>query len=206
MALTQRPENPVAPGAESSAQNNGQQDGQSPRSTPADSLVEAAAARLADEAGSGRLLLSDIRTAWLIANEARHRIISQLFGIPREQENLLTLVAALMMAEAIRERLHRLNEIPGVPSFGDAMLEASSVNEVLCAIAGPASRQTPMVGALIALAMLGHGARPGVARALHGLSGSAHGGAVHFHHRYGYLVDPGHWRRRRAMKRGERPR
>jgi hypothetical protein len=206
VALTQHPEKLAEPGAEGFAQTNAQKNGQPPASTPTDASVEAAAIRLVDDASAGRLLLSDIRTSFLIANEARHRIISRLFGIPREQENLLTLVAALMMAEAIRERFHRLQETPPLPSFGDGMLEAMSINEALCTVAGPASRQTPMMGALIALALVGHGLRPTVAKALHDLRSSAQFGAVHFHHRYGYLVDPGHWRRRRAMNRGERPR
>ena len=45
--------------------------------------------------------------------------------------------------------------------------------------------------------MIGGTARSG----LHGLRGSGHIADVAFHKRYGYLIDPGHWRQRRAQRR-----
>ena len=71
------------------------------------------------------------------------------------------------------------------------------LREALCRVAGPDARDTPALASLLAIAVIGATARSG----LHGLRGSGHSADVAFHKRYGYLVDPGHWRQRRAQRR-----
>lgn len=161
----------------------------------------AAAIGLAEEFGNSRLLLSDIRTTFLIANEARHRVIARLFPVPRDQENLLTFVAVLALADALREWWRRLHRVPGVATFGDVFLAASAAREVLYNLAGPSSREPPMIGDLLALAVVGGAAGPAVVKSLHGIRSGSHRMSVGFHNRYGYLIDPGRRRRRRAQMR-----
>jgi hypothetical protein len=173
-----------------------------PAPAPAHAAVRAATAvGLAEEFGNSRVLLSDIRTMFLIANEARHRVIARLFAVSRDEENLLTFVAALALVDALRERWRRLHRIPGVAAFGDGFLGASAVREVLCSIAGPSSREPQMNGGLLALAVAGGMAGPAIVKSLHGIRSGSHRMSVGFHHRYGYLIDPGHRRQQRAHTR-----
>jgi hypothetical protein len=175
---------------------------QQPTSQPIGVLADAVArAARIDELAGSRRLLSDMRTTFLLVDEARHRTIARLFAIPKDQENLLTLVVALMLAEAASEKLNRFRSMPGVPSLGDGLLGLGSLREVLCGVAGPASRETPTTAILLMGAVLAGGAGPAVVKSLHGLRSSSHRASVGFHHRYGYLVDPGHWRQRRANRR-----
>jgi hypothetical protein len=62
---------------------------------------------------------------------------------------------------------------------------------------GGVRRSVFALGTLLAIAVIGGTARSG----LHGVRGSGHQADVAFHQRYGYLVDPGHWRARRAKRR-----
>jgi hypothetical protein len=75
------------------------------------------------------------------------------------------------------------------------------VREALARVAGPDSRDTPLLSSLLAIAVIGGAARSG----LRGIRGSGHSADVAFHRRYGYLIDPGHWRSRRAERRNAKP-
>ena len=54
------------------------------------------------------MFLSDLRVGVLLANEARYRTLERFFGIPREQANLATLVAAPTLADAVRNTTREL--------------------------------------------------------------------------------------------------
>src|SRR5579884_3525336 len=54
--------------------------------------------------GGARLLLSDVSTARVLLNEARYRTIERLFGVPRENAGLLTLVALGTLAAGVRAK------------------------------------------------------------------------------------------------------
>lgn len=148
--------------------------------------------------GSPGQLARDLRITYLLVNDARHRLLARLFGVPQEQDAMLTAIVVLMLANAARTRARRLTRLPGLPSAGDGMLGVASVREVLGAIAGPSVRDMPGSGTLLTVAFLGAATVPLVRRSLHDVRSSSHRMSVGFHHRYGYLVDPGHWRRRRA--------
>lgn len=148
-------------------------------------------------AGGGTQLEGDLRVALLFMNEARYRALERLFGCPKDQANLLTLVVALALVEAMRERWQRFSRRPMVPSGGDTMLGMASVRELLVGVAGPRLRETPQLGTLLVVAFVGRTAGPTVIRLSRGMrSGLGHlnGG---FRRRYGYLVDVGHRRQRR---------
>ena len=158
----------------------------------------AATARPREEFDGPHLLLADMRTAFLLLNAARHRVIAGLFGIPKEQENLLTLVAVLMLADSTHRKAVRLMRGPLLSSADEAWVGAASLRELLCGVAGPSSRKTPMTGTLLTIAVVGGALSPAIVKSLHGIQSSSHRLFVGFHGRYGYLVDPGNWRARRA--------
>lgn len=149
-------------------------------------------------AGGIRLLLSDVRVAGLVLNEARYRALEQLLGVSRDQANAATFVMVLMLAESLHEKGTRLR--PALPSLGDTALGLSTVREGIYGLAGPSTRDTPLVGTLVSLALVAAIARPGVRAAVHGVRSSSDRMRVAFRHRYGHLV---HHARRRT--RGAHP-
>jgi hypothetical protein len=163
--------------------------------------VDAVVAGLAEEFGGTRLLVSDVRTAFLLVNRARHLAIQRVFGLSAAEDNLLTFVVAVMAANAVRDNARRLILDGPVPSAADWLFGSGSLRELLCSVAGPAARDTPQLGTLLTIAVVAAGVRPVVAKSLHGIRSSSHRMTVGFHHRYGYLIDPGHRRERRAQRR-----
>ena len=80
-------------------------------------------------------------------------------------------------------------------AFGDKIevyltleITESALRESIYSVAGPASRDTPLVGSLIALAVLGGLVRPGVARSVRGMKASSRRMHTMFLGRYGHLV------------------
>lgn len=149
----------------------------------------------------GTLLVGDARTAWLLFNHARHEAIHRVFGLPPEQDNVLTLLALGLMAGAVHKGYRRLMEGPPFPIGADWALGGAGLSEAAAGVAGPASRKAPMLGTLLLAAMAAGAARPLLRKTLGGLSRGERQVSFDFHRRYGYLVDPGHWRQRRAERR-----
>jgi hypothetical protein len=84
--------------------------------------------------------------------------------------------------------------------MGDLLIGAALLREALWDVAGPASREATPLGVLLIIAFAGGAARRALHRSSHHVGGISHRMTVGFHHRYGYLVDPGHWRARRAQR------
>ena len=124
----------------------------------------------------------------------------RVFAIERKDVNLLTLIALLVMAERTQATTRRIRSRRG-PTMAEDFMGFGMIREALCRVAGPDYRDTPLLSSLLAIAVIGGAARSG----LHGIRGSGHSADVAFHRRYGYLVDPGHWRSRRAQRREARP-
>jgi hypothetical protein len=160
--------------------------------------------RLEDVTGAN-LLLSDLRVGYLLLSELRYRAMARAFGLSRSQANLATLAALLTLAEAAHDRAGSYLRAPGAPSALSSSVGAAGVSAVLRSVAGAPSSDVPGAGALLAIAVLGGAVAPTVIRSLHGVRTESHRLALDFHHRYGYLIDPGHWRQRRAHRRGEAP-
>src|ERR1700729_721036 len=138
------------------------------------------------------MLLVDLRGGLLLLNEARCRTFERVFGVRRDQVNLTTVIALLLVAESIQRRSERLKPGRG-PSVTDYAIGAGAIRESIYGIAGPASRDTPLVGTLILLAILGGLVRPPVIRSIHGMKSSSRRFHTMFLGRYGHLV--GHSRR-----------
>ena len=116
-----------------------------------------------------RALLYDARLTLAVLRRARYPVLSRMFGVSREQSNLLTLVLALTAANATYDTLHRIIRRPWPLSGADTGIAAFLVREAGFGIAGPKAREVQFFGALIAVAGIGRLALPGVRSALHGV-------------------------------------
>jgi hypothetical protein len=142
-----------------------------------------------DGVGGARLLVSDVRVAFLLVDEARYQAVKRLFGVPRDQSWIVTLIALALLAQAAHEKLDQMLRGPGGPTGADAALGAAALREFLIWIPGPSSRDDPLVGTLMLIAVAGALVRPGLSRAAHGVRGAAsHRARQSFNHRYGPLL------------------
>ena len=138
------------------------------------------------------MLLVDLRGGMLLLNEARCRTVERMFGVRRDQVNLTTVIALLLVAEQVHRRAERLKP-PRRASLADLAIGGGAIRESIYGVAGPASRDTPLAGTLIVLAVLGGLVRPPVVRSFHGMKASSRRMHTMFLGRYGHLV--GHSRR-----------
>jgi hypothetical protein len=154
-----------------------------------------------------KLLLTDARVAFLLANDARYRMLERRFGIPREQANVATVVGALIAVETSQRMATRTRTVVQArrsQTPTDALLGMGAMREGMRAIAGPTAADEPLFGTLLMLAILARPARRIALRTAHGVGGSMRRLDTSFRNRYGYLVDPGHLRERRSERRRAR--
>jgi hypothetical protein len=141
-----------------------------------------------EDVGGARLLVSDVRVALLLLDEARYRVVNRLFGVERDQSWLVTLIALAVLAQAAQEKSDQMLKGPGGPTRTDMAFGAVGLRELLTWISGPPSRDTPLVGSVVTIAVLGALARPGLTRAAHRIMTSSHHAKASFNHRYGHLL------------------
>ena len=156
-----------------------------PMSTVANPPVTASVDR--SEFGGFRLLLSDLRTAWILLAEADYRCLAKIFGVRRDQTTMVTLIGAMMLAEAVRTGVAKAFEGVARPSLKDAALTSGVVKEGLHMIAGPSSRDVPL-GSLIAIVLVTKFSRPAVRQSAHAIRSASHLAHEEFIHRYGHLL------------------
>ncbi len=154
--------------------------------------MSAASTAAGQQTGGTQMLLVDLRGALLLLNEARCRTVERVFGVRRDQVNLTTVIALLVVAEQVHRRTERLKPSRRA-NVADYAIGVGAIRESILGIAGPASRDTPLVGTLIVLATLGGLLRPPVIRSIHGVKTSSRRAHTMFLGRYGHLV--GHSRR-----------
>ena len=128
--------------------------------------------RSPEHLSSGRLFVGDTVVASRLLNEARHRIMYRVFGMPREHSNLMTLFVIAAFVRA----LQRAAATPGTQvrkarssptAVGDTMIGAAVAKETVNSIAGHPARDTPSAAALIALAMTVYTLRAAIKRLVH---------------------------------------
>ncbi|HSO98696.1 MAG TPA: hypothetical protein VLP43_07070 [Solirubrobacteraceae bacterium] len=160
-----------------------------------------------EEFGGGTLFLADARTAFLLINHARRQAISRLVGVTGDNANIVTLIGIMILAQAARDRGRRLVAPGGPPTAADGLLGAAVFRELLADAAGAAARETPLTSTLLLVAVASSSlARRAILRSATGAIRSAsHRVGAGFHHRYGYLFDPAHLRKRRAQRHTEEP-
>ena len=118
------------------------------------------------EFGTGRLILADSRLAFHVVNQLRHLALRRMFGVSREQANLLTFVLAAGAADAAYLAARHAVRAPLGLSGTDAALGGLVLRESALGLAGPASRGAPWFGTLLAFAVLRGVVRPGMRRAV----------------------------------------
>jgi hypothetical protein len=122
------------------------------------------AAPAPEKFGTTQLFLADSRLALLVLNYARLAVIRSVFGVSREQANLLTFVLALGAAETAYATASRVLRTPLRVREAHVGIAALALRETALGIAGPAARETPGFGPLLAVGVLGGLALPAVRR------------------------------------------
>jgi hypothetical protein len=138
------------------------------------------------EVGGARLFASDVQLVLLATGEVRSRVLTGVFGIPRNQQSALVSVIAIGALATGARALVRLPRLGLRPSLPDLGIGACLLNVAIRGIAGARSAEIPAAGALIAGAVLAHSLRPAL-RPL--LRESVHDVEVLAHtaeHRYGH--------------------
>lgn len=161
---------------------------------------EQAVAFKGDEVEGAQLLFLDVEVRSLLIGEARRRLLTRVFGVPRDDQSFL--VTMILLGALGGTVLRGFAALPWPrPSGADAAIGGSLLNMTLREVAGAPSRKMPLAGALIAFAVLSHGLRPAVAgsardvRALERKVRAASGA------RYGHLIRPTRRRRSRSTVR-----
>jgi hypothetical protein len=112
--------------------------------------------------GTPQLFLTDSRMVFTVLNHLRYQALNRVFGTSREQANALTAVLLLGAADSGYQAARRLS---GMRLHGsDAGLGAIALREAALGVAGPGARAVPGFGALVAFALLGGLAAPGLRR------------------------------------------
>jgi hypothetical protein len=112
-----------------------------------------------------RAFISDAGVALAMLNWARYRVMMSVFGVPREQVNLLTFVLALGAADTTYAAVQRIRH-PWHPSRVDTAIAGSLIREGAFALAGPRAREVKWFWPLVVLAGIGS-VTPGLRRVLH---------------------------------------
>ena len=128
-----------------------------------------------EELGGARLFPSDPRAAFVLLNEARCRAIQGVFGVRRDQVNLMTLIAAMTLAEAVHSQTRRLRRGLRGPTRADVILADGLLNALGQQIAGPSSREIPFFAALVGTAAFGTVAARVLRRSAHDMKAMSHG-------------------------------
>jgi hypothetical protein len=109
-------------------------------------------------------LLADARLAFALLNYARYGVLKSVFGVSREQANVLTFILAMTAADAAYETTKRVIHTPLPVRRSDAAIAAVLLDEAAHAIAGPQSRNIPLFGTLLILGAAGSLAVPSLRR------------------------------------------
>jgi hypothetical protein len=136
-----------------------------------------------DDVHGARLLFVDMTVRSLLAREARQRVVTRMFGVPKaDQSFLATMILLAAAVTVLRGVVAR--PLPH-PSGGDAAIGGFALIGALRGLAGPTARNVPFAGVLIAFALLAHVFRPAVAGTVREARALARGGRAKFDARYG---------------------
>jgi len=113
------------------------------------------------------LALADARMAFGLLNHFRYQALERTFGVSRQQANALTAVLLLTAADGAYEAARRATGLRPHVAGTDVALGAIALRDVSLGVAGPSDRAIPGLATLLALAMVGSVAMPGLRRAAH---------------------------------------
>ena len=186
------------------AGRDGRSNGGPPRPQPRVVGVAAAAAAGGDHDipregfGGARLLVSDVRLALLLLDEARQRVVERLFGVSRDQL-VRDVDRAWKLAQAAHDNSDQMLRGPGGPTRADAGAWSRCARGAARRDPRPSSRETPLVATLLTIAVAGAPVPPALSRTAHGIRTSSHRARLSCNHRYGHLL-PARSDRRRGEK------
>jgi hypothetical protein len=131
------------------------------------------------------LLFVDMRVRSLLMHHARRAAVTRVFGVPRADQSFL---ATMILIGAVAAVLRDLTPRPWPQTTGaEARIGASLVNVAFRGIAGAPSRNMPLAGGMIAVALLSHSLRPAVAGSAREIRALTHAVRASFGGRYGHL-------------------
>jgi hypothetical protein len=134
------------------------------------------------EPGVATELFVDVRVRSLLMGEARRRLVTRMFGVPREDQSfLVTMIVIGAVATVLRGFAPR--PLPRA-SGAEAAMGGAVLNATLRGIAGAPSRNMPLAGALMGFAALSHSLRPAVAGSAREVRALARGVRAAFGARY----------------------
>jgi hypothetical protein len=125
--------------------------------------------------GAGRLVLSDARLALGVLNYARYETLRRVFGVSREDANLLTFVLLLGGADLGLRGSRQAVRATRKLSRTDSAMGGFALRTALLGITGQSPRDVPpLFGTLLAAAMLAGLFLPGLRRAAVSLRATEH--------------------------------
>ena len=116
---------------------------------------------------SSQLFLTDSRLVLAVLNHLRYQALNRAFGVSREQANVVTAALLLGAADGAYEAARRITGTRMRVSGTDAALGAFALRGAALGVAGPGARAIPGFGSLVAFAVLGGLAAPGLRRTAH---------------------------------------
>jgi hypothetical protein len=119
--------------------------------------------------GTTQLFLSDSRLVLAVLNHLRYQALNRAFGVSREQANVLTFVLLAGVADGAYVAARKVGGVRLRVSPVDAAVGAIALRDAALGVAGPSDREIPRFGTLVAFAMLGGLAAPGIRRIAHGM-------------------------------------
>src|SRR5213592_3344472 len=114
--------------------------------------------------GAGQLFLADSRLAFVVLNEARYRVLGRVFGVSREQANLLTFALALVGFEGAVTTAGRVIRVPLQVSRADFAIGGFMSREAAIGVAGPSAGEVSPFATLMTIAVVGGLALPTLRR------------------------------------------
>ena len=122
------------------------------------------AANKRSDFGAGELFLADSRLAFIVLNEVRYRTLRRVFGVSREQANLLTFALAFVGFHGAVNVAGRVVQAPLHISGADLAIGGFVGREGAIGVAGPNAAAVSPFATLMTIGILGGLAFPALRR------------------------------------------
>lgn len=110
-------------------------------------------------------MLSDSRLAFAVLNHVRYRVLMRVFGVSREQANLLTFILALGAGHTAVTTAGRVVRAPFRVNKSDLAIGGFAMREAAIGVAGPSASEVSPFATLLTVALAGGVAIPTLRRA-----------------------------------------
>ncbi len=117
--------------------------------------------------GAANLFVADSRLVLAVLNHLRYQGLNRMFGVSRDQANVVTVIVLLSAADGAYEAARRITAWRLPVSRTDAAIGGFALREAGLRVGGPAAREIPGFPTLVALGILGGLAAPSLRRAAH---------------------------------------